>query len=224
MKNWKYIFIVSILFSCSESKNQNEEYFKVDYSETGLNSSNELFFQGNKIILEEIADENNQTSEKKYLVQKIENTIGDITFRAKRIPTELYLKNQGVNAGEIELALSDLKDEQLFYFEFEEIQKQDLIKKYFKENTDQKISYLAFDIFNDFKAINESGDTINAEYSLYERNFHVAPFERVLLSFKGVTQNENLKLIYSDKLFGKGTSQFSFASSTYLQNNTKQPS
>ena len=225
MKKLYYIFIVAILISCSSnSEEKNKAILSVQYPEQNLNSQNELFFDGNKIILEEVQNENSNSESKNFVVQKIESTIEDITFRAKRIPTELYLKNQDVVGDELVLALSELKGEQLFYFEFEETRKQDLMKKYFESDMDSKVAYLAFDIFKDFHVINSKGDTLEANYTLYERNYHVAPFEKILVSFSNVSPDENLELIYNDELFGKGTSKFSFASETYLQNNIKQPS
>lgn len=224
MKIWFSIVPIVFLFSCSTEQDSDQNIFSREYSDSENNLPNELFFDGNTIVMEEVGGDFESTEGASYIVQKIEKTVEDIILRAKRIPTKLYLMNQGISGENMEEALFDLKDEQLFYFEFEETQKQDLIKKYFTDNLDRKISYLSFDIYNDFKAVTELGDTVTASYSMYERNFHVAPFERVILSFKGVSENEKLKLIYSDNLFGKGTSQFSFAPANKLQNNSKQPS
>jgi len=222
MKNSISISVILFLTSCSSEKIADDRNsISMNFPEQNLNNPNEVLFDGNNIILEQISDENSLSE---FTVQKIESTIEDITFRAKRIPTELYLKNQDVFGQELEEALIQLKGEQLFYFEFEETQKQDLMKKYFEGDMDSKVSYLSFTIFKDFQLVNSKGDTLEANYTLYERNYHVAPFEKIIVSFSNVESDENLKLIYNDQLFGKGTSRFSFASETYLQNTIKQPS
>ncbi len=179
----------------------------------------EFQYKGGTIHLEEIGEESNQN-----VVQEITKQQRDIKYRAKKIPSELYLQNKGLKGEELELALKEVSGEQLFYFEFEEALKQDLIKKYFEENLDQKIAYLSFDIYNDFKLVNEKGDTIHSDYSVYERNFHVAPYERILLSFSGIDPNEEVQLVYMDQLFGRGKFDFTFASTNYINNNIKNPS
>lgn len=208
--------------SCSDTAIPAEE--TVDVSATANSTiqntpySNEVLFEGNLIHLEEEGQ-----ADEIYTIPEISHQKDDITFTAKRIPTELYLKNSGVTAADLEKALADTKGEQLFYFEFQEEQKQDLIKKYLEDDLDANISYLSFSIFNDFSVITSQGDTIPAEYSLYERNYHVAPYERVIVSFTGVDQDEQLQLIYNDKLFGKGEMDFTFAPTSYLENNIKNP-
>ncbi len=219
-----YSIPIVILFSCSESEQVENDFMNQIPKVSVVDSNDEMFFDGNYIILENVKSENSFGEQKEFNVMKIEKAVGDITLRAQRIPTELYLKNQGLSDSELTAALAELHEEQLFYFEFEEFENQDLMKKYFADNMDQKVSYMSFDIFQDFSLVNSKGDTITANYSLYERNFHVAPFERLIVSFSSVTEDENLKLIYNDELFGKGISEFSFPSTNYLQNNTKQPS
>lgn len=175
----------------------------------------EIPFKGGVIHLEE---------EGSFNIQEIAKEKGDVKFTAQRIPTELYLQNQGLNGDKLQAALTETKGEQLFYFEFEEKQRQDLLKKYYSDNMDVGVSYMSFDIAEDFYLVSESGDTISADYSLYERNFHVAPYERIILSFSGIDQKEEVRLLYHDKLFGKGNLDFAFASSLYLERNIKNPS
>ncbi len=212
------------LASCSaaEEKKQVDKNKVLDPNNLDVDQNlpdNKLLFEGNLIELEKEG-----APEQQFTVPIITKTKEDIHFRAKRIPTALYLQNQGLEEEELTNALEETKTEQLFYFEFEETLKQDLVKKYLEENLDRNIAYLSFEVYNDFQLITSKGDTIEATYSLYERNFHVAPFERVLVSFTGVNQDEKVKLLYSDKLFKKGEMDFIFAPITYLENNIKNPS
>jgi hypothetical protein len=214
-----FFSLVLVVVGCNTTPDKPTEKSGSLFSSSESGFENELHYKGGLIHLAYEGDE-----EKKYAIQEITKERQDIRYRAKRIPTELYLKNKGVTDEKLAEALKEVQGEQLFYFEFEEKMKQDLIKKYLSENLDANIAYLSFDIFNDFKLINEKGDTISSAYSLYERNFHVAPYERVLLSFNGINPDEEVRLIYQDNLFGKGKFDFVFASTSYLENNTKNPS
>ena len=212
------------LISCSNDHQKNDDIQLESQSSdvstiAGGQQESSIYFENNLIRLEE-----EKTEDEVYRIPEITHQRSDILFTAKRIPTELYLKNKGLEGEELKLALEETEGEQLFYFEFEEQQKQDLIKKYLEVDLDQNISYLSFSIFKDFKLVNAKSDTIVSSYSTYERNFHVAPYERVLVSFNGVNQDEEIKLIYNDQLFGRGKLEFAFASTQYLENNIKNPS
>ena len=179
------------------------------------NGSKTFSYMGNEVKTLGISEAH------KSMIQEIEMSREDIKYRAIRIDTETYLKTKNLDVDEMKIALEELKDEQLFYFEFEETQKQDLLKKYFNHNMDQSVSYISFDIENDFKIVNGLKDTIQASYSIYERNFHVAPFERVLLGFNEVSSEEEVELIYKDILFKKGEMVFHFPAYNYIINHTQ---
>ena len=222
----KYISFLVIglsIISCAESNSENRDIEVVGNEETVLPVSqikfeDEFLYEGSLIQLKEEG-----TTDEMYTIPEITKQRGDIKFTAKRIPTELYLKNKGVLASNLEEALLETEGEQLFYFDFEQEQKQDLVKKYLEDDLDANVSYLSFNIFKDFKAVTSKGDTIACEYNLYERNFHVAPYERVIISFIGVDQNEELRLLYKDELFGRGELDFTFASTSFIENNIKNP-
>ena len=69
---------------------------------------------------------------------------------------------------------------------------------------------MSFSIEKDFKVVTESNDTIKCNGVLFERNFKVAPFKRLLLYFNNIDPNETIKLIYNDELFGNGIMEFEF--------------
>jgi len=217
-----HICIVMICLSCGTSGDVSNEVesmlsdIDTDVMELeGKFDGRFLKYGAHKVSL------NSPTKDHTFSVQKIEETREDITYRAKRIDTETYLLNKGVEGNELTEALKDLNNDQLFYIEFQETLKQDLIKKYFKGNKDKPVSYLAFDIQEDFKLVNSSGDTIKANYSMYERNYHVAPFERLLLNFSGISSGEALTILYKDKIFGKGDFIFEFPSDEFIITHTQ---
>ncbi len=219
------VFISISFISCKDDQDDSSVDSSFNSWDINSNESNqfgnrsELHYKGGIIYLDEKGEESSG-----LIVQEITKQQKDIKYRAKRIPSSLYLQNKGLKGEELETALSEVSGEQLFYFEFEEVLKQDLVKKYFQENTDQTIAYLSFDIYNDFKLINAKGDTIDSDYSVYERNFHLAPCERILLSFSGIDPDEEVQLVYIDRLFGRGKFDFAFASTNYINNNIKNPS
>lgn len=225
-----HIIVFACLFSCGadvELESNSDGFNKIEYSviDPVTSEMNNFFYNGNRIEIEFVENQNlkNEDEHEVFTIQKIEQKIDDLTFRAKRIPKKLYLLNKGIAENKLDEALSEIKDEQLFYFEFEDGQKLDLMKKYFEGDMDRSVAYLSFDIFQDFHIVDKTGATIHAEYVLYERTFHVSPFEKILVGFTNVNEEEELKLVYNDKLFGKGISEFSFAPTTTIKNTFKQP-
>lgn len=210
--------IVLCFLSCktdTQSKINTDLVKGIDQNlEVIINDENGFFFKGNMIHI------NNEESDQ---MQEIEMKKEDLVFRAKKISSESYLKRKGLSGKKLKEALNETNGEQLFYIEFEEEMKLNLVKKYFKNDLDKNIAYFSFGIHNDFQIINSYGDTLNSSYSLYEQNYSVAPFERLLLSFSGINQQEELKLVYQDNLFGKGQIEFHFAPDMYIINNTKIP-
>lgn len=228
MRQIQYTFVaIGLLFMLNCTSDSNTElidsnslnaYNNKVIPHDGFSHFQEIPFKNSIIHLNEAGPND------AFTIQEITKQKQDIKYRAQKIPSELYLRNKGIEGEELAQALKEIDGEQLFYFEFEETEKQDLIKKYLEDDLDANISYLSFDISNDFKLIKANGDTINSTYSLHERNYHVAPFERLIVSFNGIDQNETVQLIYNDQLFGKGKFDFAFASTNYIENNIKNPS
>lgn len=183
------------------------------------NGANEISYNGELVFIDQKVSD-----DVVFDISVIEKPIEDITFRAKRIPTDLYLMSKGIPSEDLDSVRQEVEGEQLFYFEFEENRKLDLVEKYFSDDLDASISYMSFTILNDFTIQNEAGKSIDCSYTLYERNFHVAPFERLIISFSGVDTSQELKLVYQDKLFGKGKMEFSFPSAEFINNNINNPS
>jgi hypothetical protein len=185
MRVLSFVILGIILTACSSDTgsfeldsimDQNRPYY-FDPGEDYIEYSNNFIFLDQK-----------QSKEKSFVVQTIERDKKDVVYRAKLVPNELYLMNKGLDPQEIEEALPTISDEMIIYFEFQEKHNQDILKKYHDEDYEAAVSYLAFGIANDFFLVSDQGDTLKSAYANYERNFHVAPFEKVIVGFKGLTQ------------------------------------
>lgn len=141
------------------------------------------------------------------------HTIGAIAYRASEVPLQYYLQKQlGVNNLEgIDSVYQDLSRERVLVMEFEQEQGKDLLVSDFtSRDYDASVRYMAFDIQDDFYVVTTTKDTIACRGVLFERNFKVAPFKRLLLHFGDINPEEKISLIYKDQLFGQGTLHFDF--------------
>lgn len=216
MKKFFIGIAASLLFIACSSSQKKEQFTMNGNSElAGGLAINEpgLLYDGNTIVLTET-----EGASDTYIVPEIEQQKEDVVFRVKKIPTKLYLLNQGVKESEVDSVLQTLTGEQLFYIEFEEEEQQDLMKKYFTDNMDLSVNYLSAQIARDFSIRTEKGKRVSTNYCIYERNFHTAPFERLLLNFSGINADEAFVLTYHDRLFGKGKMKFSFPAKSYIKN------
>lgn len=101
--------------------------------------------------------------------------------------------------------------DRVFVIEFEQDQSKDLLEESFtKKSYQQGVEYLAFTIQKDFKVLTTNQDTIDAIGVNFERNFKIAPFKRLMVHFTGIPENDVIKLIYSDSLFGNGEIVYDF--------------
>jgi len=95
--------------------------------------------------------------------------------------------------------------------EFEEDEGKDLLLSDFtSRDYDASVRYMAFGIQEDFKLVTTSKDTIPCSGVVFERNFKVAPFKRLLLHFGNINPEDKITLLYKDQLFGQGTLRFDF--------------
>lgn len=214
-----YIAMLFFVLSCGSTQPENTNSQSVAFAdgESGTGETAALY-NGTPIELIE-----ESMGDKKCVVQQIQLQKEDLVFRMKKIPTELYVSKEmpGASSDVIDSAVADLNGEQVFYFELEETMRQDLLKKYHADHFDQAVSYLSFDISNDFMILTADGDTLTPSFTMYERNFHLAPYERVLIDFVGLDENEAFELVYRDHLFGKGEVRFQFPNQQFIDANLK---
>jgi hypothetical protein len=187
------IFII-LINSCSEKKSENEDsFYQID--DAGIRYQ---LFQLEKIGWKS-----------RLHIQKVD----DIIFTATEIPIQYYLlKDQGnQDLFNIDSLYQINKRERVVEFTFEQDEEDDLLKEKFTSlNYEDGIKYLSFSIDKDFYAVTKSKDTIRCSGVQYERNFKIAPFQKILLYFSGISPEEEIQLIYNDRLFQKGIIKFKF--------------
>ena len=139
--------------------------------------------------------------------------VDDINFTAIEVPIQYYLLK---DKGNEDLFLVDSlyksnKTERIIEFTFQNDEEKDLLDKKFTGLTyEEGIKYMSFGLEKDFYVVTSKNDTIKCSGVTYERNFKIAPYQKVLLFFSGIDPNEKIQLVYQDYLFRKGTIKFKF--------------
>ena len=154
-----------------------------------------------------------QLEEKGWKSKSYVHYIDGIEYKATLVPVEYYvLKNEpGLAINSLDSIHQLYKYERVIEMEFKHASDEDLFnKKYTHQGYAESIKYMAFKIDKDFKLLTTSLDTILCAGAIYERNFKLAPFKRVLLHFSGVPENEDVQLLYNDRSLGKGEMSFTF--------------
>lgn len=139
--------------------------------------------------------------------------IGGISFTAIEVPIQYYLlKDQGIeNLSLVDSIYHANKSERVIEFSFEQEDEKDLLQSDFT-NMDygDGIKYMSFALDKDFYVVTGKNDTIRCAGVNFERNFKIAPFQKVLLFFSGIDPDDKIQLIYNDQLFRNGIMKFKF--------------
>jgi len=139
------------------------------------------------------------------------NEIGGISYKSSLVPIEYYLLKYAPKDS-IKILSDKMSKERVIEFEFQQDDKKDILSKEFtKRDYKSSVEYLSFKIRNDYKLVVNNKDTIKCSGVLFERNYKVAPFKRILLYFNGVEPDSKIKLIYYDNLFHNGILKFNFS-------------
>lgn len=139
--------------------------------------------------------------------------VDDINFTATEVPIQYYLLK---DKGNKDLSLVDSiyeenKTERVIEFTFHHDEEKDLLENKFTGMTyEEGVKYMSFGLERDFYVVTSKNDTIKCSGVNYERNYKIAPFQKVLLFFSGIDPNEKIQLVYQDYLFRKGTIKFKF--------------
>lgn len=139
--------------------------------------------------------------------------IDDINFTSTEVPIQYYLlKDEGAeDLFKIDSIYQENKTERIIEFTFEQNDEKDLLDKEFTSiSYENGIKYLSFEIDKDFYVVTSKKDTIKCSGVNYERNFKVAPYQKIMLFFSGIDPKEEIQLVYNDKLFKKGIIKFQF--------------
>jgi hypothetical protein len=151
----------------------------------------------------------NQGWKSKTHSEKVEG----INFTATEVPIQYYLlKDQGnINLKKVDSIYEKNKRDRIIEFVFESDKQDDLLNEnYTKLDYQKAVEYMSFTIQKDFLAVTSKNDTIPCEGVLFERNFKVAPNNKVLLFFSNINPYDKIQLVYKDYLFQKGTLKFRF--------------
>jgi hypothetical protein len=139
--------------------------------------------------------------------------IEGINFTATEVPIQYYLLK---DKGNQDLFLVDSlykenKTERVIEFTFHQEEEKDLLdKKFTGLSYEDGIKYMSFGLDKDYYVVTSKKDTITCSGVNYERNYKIAPYQKVLLFFSGIDPNEKIQLVYKDYLFRKGLMKFKF--------------
>jgi len=140
-------------------------------------------------------------------------TVEDIGFTATEVPIQYYLlKDLGnQNLKVVDSLYEENKRERVIEFTFQQDEEKDLLSKDFTgmEYTDA-VKYMSFALDKDFYVVTSKNDTIACSGVTFERNFKIAPYQKVMIFFSGIDPNDKIQLVYNDFLFKKGTLKFKF--------------
>ena len=140
-------------------------------------------------------------------------TVEDIGFTAVEVPIQYYLlKDLGTeNLKTVDSLYEENKRERIIEFTFQQDEEKDLLSKDFTamEYTDA-VKYMSFGLDKDFYVVTSKKDTIACSGVTFERNYKIAPYQKVMLFFSGIDPNDKIQLVYNDFLFRKGTLKFKF--------------
>lgn len=187
MKGLIKLFLLFLLFSCSDKKQVPDD--------------SEIRFRYFNL--------ENRGWKSKLHVQKIDN----ISFTATDVPIQYYLLKELGDADlvKVDSIYEENKRERVIEFAFEEDSEKDLLQEKFTHLDYKKaVEYMSFTIEKDFYAVTPKNDTIKCSGVQFERNFKVAPSNKILLFFSGINPDDKIQLVYQDNLFGKGTIKFNF--------------
>lgn len=139
--------------------------------------------------------------------------VDDIGFTATEVPIQYFLlKSQGLeNLKRIDSLYEENKRERVIEFTFQQDEEKDLLAQDFTGlDYTSSVKYMSFGLDKDFYVVTSKKDTILCSGVNFERNYKIAPFQKVLLFFSGIDPNDKIQLIYNDVLFRRGTLKFKF--------------
>jgi len=210
--------LICIAYSCGNSV-ENDSQNIIEFVSTGkmnddvILNKNEYIFENNIVNIEMSKLNNSEIVE-----QNTSQLINSISYKMRKISTKYYLINKGIKGDELESSIHELENEQLYFFELEDIARKDLLSTYF-ENDSEGIQYFSFDIINNFYLVDGEGDTLKALYANYVINGKTQLTEKVLLSFPKLKKSTKTTLIYRDNVFNNQIVKFSFPSEIEIENN-----
>ncbi len=145
--------------------------------------------------------------------KSVTQTASGISYTATVVPIQYYILKQSgdANSQAVDSIYTSHKTERIIEMQFSHGSGDDLLKsKYTNKDYDQAVRYMSFHLEKDFVAITGKKDTIPCSGMVFERNFQLAPYKKVLLHFANIPEEETIQLLYHDQLFDNGTLKFEF--------------
>jgi len=137
----------------------------------------------------------------------------DIFFTATEVPIQYYfLKDKGNQDLQVIDSLYNQNNrERVIEFMFQQDEEKDLLGKEFTGmDFTSAVKYMSFGLEKDFYVVTSKNDTIACDGVTFERNYKVAPYQKVLVFFSGISPEEEIQLVYKDYIFRKGVLKFRF--------------
>jgi hypothetical protein len=147
-----------------------------------------------------------------------EQTIGDLTYRVTRLPSDmLALREAGSDASAEELAEAKSHYTGLIYFRLEiianghngELLKKDLVSP---QQYDERVRYASFGVQKDV-SIKVGDDSLVCAMAQFERSFDVAPKATFLIAFdtdENQADSSAVTILFNDQLFNNGLIRFTW--------------
>ena len=161
----------------------------------------------------EIRDRYFQLEKRGWKSKTYNQLVDGINFTATEVPIQYYLLK---DKGNQELISVDSlyeanKTERIIEFTFTQDEEKDLLSEDFtKLSYTDGVKYMSFGLDKDFYVVTSKKDTITCSGVTFERNYKIAPYQKVLLFFSRIDPNEKIQLVYNDHLFKKGVLKFKF--------------
>ena len=168
------------------------------------------------------SDNNDETAiiEKYFRLEKLgwksnqySQHVDQLTFAVAEVPLAYYiLKDLGnEDIKKVDSIDQANKSERIFEFEFVHDKEPELLEKeYTGLDYTEGVKYISFKINEDFYVVTSKHDTIRCSGSTFERSFKIFPSHKILLFFTGIPPQDQIQLVYQDRLFKKGTLKFKF--------------
>ena len=161
----------------------------------------------------EIRDRYFQLEKRGWKSKTYNQLVDDINFTATEVPIQYYLLKDKGNQElvQVDSLYEANKTERIIEFTFTQDEEKDLLKEEFTDlSYTDGVKYISFGLDKDFYVVTSKKDTIACSGVTFERNYKIAPYQKVLLFFSGIDPNEKIQLVYNDHLFKKGILKFKF--------------
>lgn len=151
------------------------------------------------------------TPEGTFRTRSVTQYTDQINYTASILPLTYYIRKteKNISTKNLQSILEQNKHEKIIEFYFKNEENKNLLKSEFTQMDEKSMTeYIAFKIQEDFYLKTKKNQKIPCLGVHFERNFNVAPYQKLLLYFSNVPIEEEVQLVYSDQLFKNGILKF----------------